>query len=213
MICAYDKVYLDNARTALARMLDYAVYDLEYSIADFWQMFIMSGAAERFGKGDYSLLAGKSGVEIAREVTEKVTGIPERKAPRYTVNRSPEYWTGWALAYFQWESSLSFEKITKVVPIENIAALYFPYHEMDIRQFCDKMKELYRAAKPDTNLKMLRRQSGLTQRELAEQSNIPIRTIQQYEQRQKDINKAQVEYLIALARVLCCEVEELVERI
>ena len=28
MICAYDKVYLDKARTALGRMLDFAVYDL-----------------------------------------------------------------------------------------------------------------------------------------------------------------------------------------
>lgn len=41
-------------------------------------------------------------------------------------------------------------------------ALYSPYHEMDIRQFVDKMNELYRAAKPDTNLKLLRKNAGLT---------------------------------------------------
>ena len=35
MICAYDKVYLDKARTALGRMLDFAVYDLAYDIAVF----------------------------------------------------------------------------------------------------------------------------------------------------------------------------------
>lgn len=35
MICAYDKVYLEKARTVLARMLDYAVYDLKYDIDDF----------------------------------------------------------------------------------------------------------------------------------------------------------------------------------
>ena len=32
MICAYDKVYLDKARTALGRMLDFAVYDLKYNL-------------------------------------------------------------------------------------------------------------------------------------------------------------------------------------
>ena len=35
MICAYDKVYLDKARVALGRMLDFAVYDLKYDITEF----------------------------------------------------------------------------------------------------------------------------------------------------------------------------------
>ena len=82
---------------------------------------------------------------------------------------------------------------------------------MDIRQFVDKMNELYRKAKPDTNLKLLRKRAGLTQRELAEYAGIPLRTIQQYEQRQKNINRAQAEYLVKLAKVLCCSVENLIE--
>ena len=73
------------------------------------------------------------------------------------------------------------------------------------------MKERYRAARPETNLKMRRQQAGFSQRELAELSGIPVRTIQQYEQRQKSINKAQVEYLLILARILCCDVENLIE--
>ena len=48
MIHAYDKVYLDKARTALGRMLDFAVYDLKYDIADFFALFITSGVATRF---------------------------------------------------------------------------------------------------------------------------------------------------------------------
>ena len=45
MIHAYDKVYLDKARTALGRMLDFAVYDLKYDIEDFFALFITSGIA------------------------------------------------------------------------------------------------------------------------------------------------------------------------
>ena len=82
---------------------------------------------------------------------------------------------------------------------------------MDIRQFVDKMDELYEAAKPETNLKLLRQNAGLSQVELAELSGIPVRTIQQYEQRQKNINMAHSEYLVLLAQVLCCEVEDLLE--
>lgn len=70
----------------------------------------------------------------------------------------------------------------------------------------------YCTAKPETNLKLLRHQAGLTQKQLADLSGIPLRTIQQYEQRRKNINKAQAEYLIMLARSLSCEAEDLLER-
>ena len=210
MIHAYDKVYLEKARTVLGRMLDFAVYDLKYDIAEFFALFIRTGAASQFETGDFSVIAGMSGVELAYEVLER-SGITVRIQPGYTVNRSEEYWTGWALAYYQWETSMRFSEIVRYIPIKDIEALYFPYHEMDIRQFVDRMNTLYRAAKPETNLKFLRQKASLSQRELAELSGVPVRTIQQYEQRQKNINKAQAEYLVMLARVLCCAVEELLE--
>ena len=71
---------------------------------------------------------------------------------------------------------------------------------------------MYKAAKSETNLKLLRKKAGLSQRKLADLSSVPVRTIQQYEQRQKNINKAQAEYLVMLAKVLCCEVEDLMEK-
>lgn len=211
MIHAYDKVYLDSARTALGRMLDFAVYDLKYDIAVFFDYFIQSCVGMRFEKGDFTLLAGMSGVELAYEVLEQSNIEYERVKPNYTIDRSEEYWTGWALAYYQWETSLSFAEIVRNIPIKDIMALYSPYHEMDIRQFVDKMNELYKSAKPETNLKLRRQSTGLTQRELAQLAGVPVRTIQQYEQRQKNINKAQAEYLVMLARALYCEVTDLLE--
>ena len=213
MTYAYDKVYLDKARSALGRMLDFAVHDLGYDIGEFFDLFISTGTAERFETGDYTLLVGKSGVELAYEVLDRALGSVERISPRYTANSSEEYWTGWALAYYQWETALSFREIVRYVPIKEIRALYSPYHEMDIRQFVDKINDLYRAAKPDTNLKVLRQRAGLSQRELAERSGVPLRTIQQYEQRQKQINKAQAEYLAMLAKALRCDMEDLIERV
>ena len=211
MIHAYDKLYLENAQTNLARMLDFAVYELRYDLTEFYSLFLASGMALRFGRGDVTLLAGMSGVELAYEVLERSGKKVDRIQARYPVDRSEEYWTGWALAYYQWETGLSFAEIDRYIPITAIRALYSPYHEMDIRQFVDRMNELYRAAKPDTNLKLYRKWAGMSQRELAEAADIPLRTIQQYEQRQKNINKAQAEYLVALSRALCCRVEELLE--
>ena len=211
MMSAYDKNYLEKARTTLGRMLDFAVYDLKLDLKDFFDRFIVSGIANDFGNGDSKTIAGKSGVELAYEVMEKTGENLRNIKPRYTVNRSEEYWTGWALAYYQWKTAISFSKIVEYIPINEIKALYSPYHEMDIRHFVDKMNELYINAKPETNLKIYRKRAGLSQKELAEQAEIPVRMIQHYEQRQKNINKAQVEYLARLSRVLNCNIEELLE--
>lgn len=211
MIHAYDKTYLELARTSLGRMLDFGVYDLKYDISDFFDKFIKSGLADKFGNGDTATLAGKSGVELAYEVLERSGENARDIKPQFSVSRSEEYWTGWALAYYQWKTSLPFAEIIKYIPITEIKALYTPYHEMDIRHFVDKMNELYKLAKPETNLKIYRKRANLSQKELAEISEIPLRTIQHYEQRQKNINKAQAEYLVKLSKALNCSVENLLE--
>lgn len=213
MMHAYDKVYLEKARTALGRMLDFAVYDLEYDLTEFFDAFLDSGVAKDFGTGDFTLLVGMSGVELAYEVLDRLGRQVARTEAHYAADRSEEYWTGWALAYYQWGTALSFAEIVRCVPITDIRAMYSPYHEMDIRQFVDKMNERYRAAKPETNLKLHRQRAGLSQRDLSEVSGVPLRTLQQYEQRQKNINKAQAEYLVRLTGVLRCDLGELMEHV
>ena len=213
MIVAYDKVYLEKARASLGRMLDFAVYDLNFRLEDFFRLFVSSGVADLFGAGDYSVISGMSGVELAYKVLE-MSGVDHRRIkPNYTSSRSEEYWLGWALAYYQWQSSLSFAEIVRYVPILDILALYSPYHEMDIRHFAEKMTELCRAAEPETKLKLMRKKANLSQSRLSEISGVPLRTIQQYEQRQKDINKARAEYVVMLSRALCCEVDDILEKI
>ena len=213
MMRAYDKLYLEKARASLARMLDFAVYDLHLDLTFFFDLFISSSIARLFEQGDIHTLVGKSGVELAYEVLDRSGLSYKRVTPQYSMDRSEEYWTGWALAYYQWETAQPFAEIVQYIPVTEIRAMYDPYHEMDIRQFCDALTERIRKAKPETNLKLLRRQNNLSQKELAEISSVPLRTIQQYEQRQKNINKAQVEYLVQLSGALNCSIEQLIERI
>ena len=213
MIHAYDKSYLSAAQKNLARMLDYFVNDLNCQLETAWQWFLISKISIRFEQGDCSVLVGLSGVELGRAVLEQAGEAMPMQQPSYAYDCSPEYWTGWALAYYQWLTGLRFAEIEQAVPIKEVRLLYTPYHEMDVRQFADKMNELYRAAKPETNLKALRALAGLSQSELAGRADVPVRTIQQYEQRQKDINKAQAETLLRLARTLNCSVEDLMEKV
>lgn len=60
-------------------------------------------------------------------------------------------------------------------------------------------------------LQEIRKQRGLSQRDLANLSGVNFRTIQGYEQEQKDINKASGITLYKLAKSLNCRMEELLE--
>ena len=208
MIHAYDKNYLSKAQNNLASMFDFAVYDLEEDLSFFYQKFLQSKISSQFERGESTVIVGKSGVELALDVIGDETFAAKY---RPAANRTPEYWCGWALAYFQWQTNLSFREINKYIPISEVIAFYSPYHEMDISQFCDKMLELYNIRKSNTNLKIKRLNSGVSQKELAEISGIPLRTIQQYEQRQKSINAAKTETVVKLAKALNCSVEALME--
>ena len=213
MIHAYDKSYLSNAQKNLACMLDYLVNELDNSIEDAWKWFLGSKTAALFEQGDCSVLAGKSGIELAYAVLEDAGKERPDTIQGLPYNRSREYWTGWALAYYQWETGLPFFEIEEAIPIQEIYMLYEPYHEMDIRQLIDRLNELYHEVNPDTRLKTARAMAGLSQSELAEMSGVSVRTIQQYEQRQKSINRAKSETLLRLARALCCDMEDLMEMV
>ena len=208
MIHAYDKVYLSKAQNNLAAMLDFAVYDLKEDLTSFYQKFLRSSVCSQFESGEPAVIAGISGVELALQVVGD-----EKFASKYhpAVDRSPEYWCGWALAYFQWQTNLGFRDINALIPITEVLAMYSPYHEMDITQFCDKMLELYNTRKENTNLKNLRLNAGLSQGELADIADVPVRTIQQYEQNQKNINAAKAETVVKLAKALGTSVEKLME--
>lgn len=213
MIHAYDRVYLAKAQKTLARMLDFAVHELHYDIASFFDLFLVSTFDKRFEFGDCSVIAGMSGVELAFCVLEESGAIIKRFKPQYSIDRSEEYWTGWALAYYQWYTSIPFAQIVQCIPIKTIQSLYSPYHEMDIRQFVDRMNELYKEAAPETNLQRIRKQANLTQAQLSEISGVSLRSLQDYEQRKKNINKAQAETILILANSLCCNMADLMERI
>ncbi len=67
-------------------------------------------------------------------------------------------------------------------------------------------------ARAGKKLKRFRTLYGCTQSELAKQSGVSLRSIQMYEQRRKDINKASVETMYSIAKVLGCTIEDLIEK-
>ncbi len=205
MIHAYSELYLQKAKQTMASMFDTAVNQAGMELTDFYELFLDSDLPLRLEVGDSSLLAGHSGIELAEMVLERKIDV----TPNFS--RSIEYWLGTVLAHFQWETGLSFHEINKYVSVVEIASMYTPFHEMDISHFIDSLSTTINERRGATKLKRKRTDQGLSQSELATLSSIPVRTIQQYEQRQKNINKASAEYLISLSKALHCAPQDLLE--
>lgn len=65
--------------------------------------------------------------------------------------------------------------------------------------------------KEETKLALRRRLLGYSQAFLAEKTGISLRTLQQYESKARDINKASIQTLWLLARALECPMEDLID--
>lgn len=212
MTHAYREIYLSNAQSALGDAFDYAINTCGISGKDFVKLFITSSVSKRIENGEPSFLAGKSGIEIAAEVVSETMGKKLDIAPEEHFGRSEEYWIGWVVAYYQWYSSRRYSDIFKVLTYEDLQKMYYTLHEADITKFVEIADERIKEFFADTNLKRIRMSYGCTQAELAERSGVSLRSIQMYEQRNKDINKASAETVYRISKVLGCTMEDLIEK-
>ena len=158
-----------------------------------------------------ALKAGMNGCELARQVLyDTHTSFTDMEDAMY-LDKSPEYWAGWAIAYYQWFSARKFNDIFKAIPFDDLQKMYYTLHEADISKFVDIADKRIKEHFNDTNLKRIRTAYGCSQAKLAKLSGVSLRSIQMYEQRKKNINKASADALYNIAKVLGCTMEDLLE--
>jgi len=206
---AYSENYLNNAITNFADMMDYDVNDCSINADSYIQMFIASGIAKQFEHGNPKYIVGKSGPELAKDPVFKIKGKVIDIEPLFCEDKSRQYWAGWALGYYQWYTAKAFLDILKVLPFSDIIKMYPTFHEADITKFFDTVDRIIERENTITNLKRIRTAAGISQKALAEQSGVTLRSIQMYEQKNKDINKASAMTIAQLSRVLGCNMEDL----
>lgn len=210
MIHAYDEIYLDDAMETLGSAVEYATLFCGLDGQVFLDLFLASGIADEFGRGNAKYVSGLSGIELAQLILEKCgKAAPPMKELPY-IDYPPEYWIGWILAYYQWYTGKSFSALCRKISFRALRDLYGVLHEADpskaVSVFDDMMKQ-----SGETNLARLRKNRGLSQSQLAKAAEVSVRSIQLYEQRQTDINKAQYNHLKTLSHVLGCSIEDLLE--
>lgn len=207
---------MEDVADNLGTMLEYAV-GCGYNPIVFWEIFVSSVVAREIENGNPKYLSGYSAKDYIGIVINTFSVFETKLSDKllsddYKVENDMYYWAGSAIARFQYESGLTFYDINKYFPIETVLDLYHTLHEADMQKFIDIATERVKREKPETNLKIIRRASGLTQQQLAEQAQVDLRSIQMYEQRRNDINKAQADTLLKLAKVLGCKIEDLMEK-
>ena len=211
MIRAYDNQYLDDAMKCLGEAFDYTANGCQMDMDHFLDLFIGTGYAEQFAVGVPKIVSGLSGTELVMDVISKANADIQFTEAQVDYDYSPEYWCGWVLAYYQWYTGRSFKEIREHITMQEIAKLYPTLHEASEKKFVDTINRIIRKKNPPTRLQTQRKISGYTQKDLAEKVGVNLRTLQQYEIRAKDINKAAGATLLALSKVLGCRVEDLLE--
>ncbi len=211
MIHAYDNQYLDDAMQCLGEAMDYAANSCQMDMDSFLELFIGTGYAEQFAAGVPKLVSGISGTELVMDVLTKSGITYDYPQAQIDYDYSPQYWSGWIMAYYQWYTGRNFKEIKKHITMQEIEKLYPTLHEASEAKFVDTLNRIIKKKNPPTRLQAQRKIIGYSQRELAEKVGVNLRTLQQYEIRAKDINKAAGATLLALSKVLGCRVEDLLE--
>lgn len=202
MIHAYNEIYLNDAMQTLAEMFGYVPNEKQADIL--FQHFIMSGVACQFERGNPKYINMPPQVLFAKVSGKKISMIQPNP-----YGKSPEYWCGFVLAYYQWYTGMKFEIIGRRLPPSRIIAMYNPLHEASIEKFVEVASSI--VLQKETNLAIYRKTANLSQSELSKYSQVSLRSIQLYEQRQLDVNMAPSVKLFQLSRVLGCSMEDLLE--
>jgi len=208
-IHAYSDLYIEQARRTLAEAFDFVILVLKIDENTFFEAFVSSDIAKQFEEGNPKYLVGDNGCQLAREILDEANINYIDKEDYLYLDKSKYYWLGYSLAYYQWLYSYSFYKINKCAPFKEILKLYPLYHQADISVFVTRMDEILSLSL--TNLQEKRKTAHLSQNQLAKLANVPLRQIQLFEQRKRDINKSATNTLFKLSKALHCQIEDLLE--
>ncbi len=74
MTNAYQEIYVSKAQSVLGDAFDYAINTCGIKGEDFIKMFIVSEISTNMENGEPKYLAGKSGIEIVREIVFETMG-------------------------------------------------------------------------------------------------------------------------------------------
>lgn len=212
MTAAYNKIYLEDAMDCLGEALDYVSNACQIDMSMFFDMFLTGSFAGRFEEGEPSIVSGTSGTELVHKVMSEC-GLDIAFPPALVDydSASYEYICGQLLAFLQWYSGLAFAQILENISLdamEEYVNRFAVTTEEERVSMCD---EILKGFGGPVRIQVMRKACGFSQRQLSEAAGVNIRTLQQYEIKSKDINKAAASTVLELAKTMGCTARDLME--
>ena len=164
MIHAYDRDYLYYAQNNLGHMVDFAVNTCDFSVNEFFNMFLASNVCKQFEDGNPAYIAGKTGCELARLVILEVKEQELEPEDIMYMDKTPEYWLGWSLAHYMWEKNCKFSYVLRAVEPEKMLGMYRALHEADISKFVTQVDVILKEHYSQSAIARFRAYANLTQK-------------------------------------------------
>ena len=203
---AYPEYYVYDVQRELGAMLDFAVNKCGENLHAFYARFVSCGLAGEISRANPKYM-GMSGVELAMLVAQR-TGRPLPQEEPLIFPGSPEYWTGWVMAYVSWYLNIDLVSLQRRGGVERIYRLFHPFHEADISKTVELVQQ-WLAEDAGSPLKRQRKIAGLTQQDLARASGHSLRAIRAWEQGQRSLGCATADGVRRLSQALGCRMEDL----
>lgn len=140
----YPKQDMIFAQKVLGGMCEYGTQVMGYPLDLMWGMFVNSEFCELFENG-FGKAIFTTGPGLAMNVENSIRGrfIPKRQGKMPAAeNTTPNYWVGWAMAYYQWDYTRPFREIADRIHINEVYKMYEVYHCTGKVNFSDAMEEL-----------------------------------------------------------------------
>lgn len=208
---AYDGIYIEDAQDTLGNMMEYAVNTCHMDPETFYSMFLLSGVANQFANGNPRVIVGMSGGELAREVVYKSTGKLLEEEEVYYLEKTREYWAGWILAYYQWETGRSFQRINEYLTLTDILCMYKTHHEADVSKFVETAEKIFKSKHRKTYLSKYRDLLNYSIEELAKEAKVPVDVVQELDSNFESVWNTDCKTLYKMSKILNCRIEDLLE--
>lgn len=201
----FTNYYVYELAKKIGTILEMA-YEDKKDMKLFYYIFVRSYLIKEIERGNVKYI-NLTPNEIYYELTKDKKVLTREYIPY----KASYYWSGKMLTYFVFKFNISYKDINEKISLEEIANSYYPLHEASEDKFFDFLIQKLNKNKKETNLKIYRKLNNYSQADLAKISNVELRSIEMYEQRRNDINKAQVITLYKLSKALGCNIEDILE--
>lgn len=190
----------------VAEMFEYAKCYYKLDCGKFFTLLNSSYISDKIYKLDMIYVYGKSSIELVSEICG-TQGIKISKSKGKTLINPSYYWLGIIVASYCFGKSISFKEFEERININDLLKLYGVMHEAPQMRMIDEIDSIL--SRQESSLARIRRTKNISQKELSIMSNVSLRSIQMYEQRQKSISKASFETIRNLAKSLSVDIDEL----